>query len=881
MIATLKRTSCAAALLAGIVALSGCGGSDTSPAPPPPPPPPTSPTPTHHIGGSVTGLGAGASAGLSAGSGNVVTVSANGAYTFPGAINEGAGYTVTVTQQPTTQQCTLSNASGSVAAADVTNITLACADLPTLGGTLTGLGGGASVALLNGSDRLVLTADGAFTFANRLRPGDAYSVTVDVQPTGETCVATNGSGTIAQVNVTNVTVVCTPAVANLARVSFYAGDMGGAGQSDGSGTAARFRSPGGAVADPATGALYIADTGNRAIRRIDANGAVTTFAGKLGEGGSTDGQGSAARFLSPAGITRDGAGNLYVTDAQMHVIRKITPDGTVSTLAGFAAFSGSADGTGTAARFKNPSAIAVDAGGNLFVADTNNFTIRKVTPQGVVTTIAGIAGTAGHADALIGQQATFFGPSGIAVTSLGTVFVADSVNAAIRAIAPTGEVTTVAGTAGSVGYRDGIAQQAQFDNPVNLVYSESTATLYIADSINGVVRSLTGNTVATVAGDADERRPVDGGPNAGRMHLPIGIAMMSPTTLYITENNFHTVRRVSTDGSIATIAGEARGWQFTSADGIGDAARFLLPGAITTVTGHPGTLRVADSSDDTIREITPAAGSTLLGSVATIVGTPGIPGVNYGAVPVGGDAALLRGPQGVSASGLIADSNNLVIARLDAAGNVSLFSGAPSPAPQGFVDGDAAAARFFVPGGLSDGPAFTYVADIANNAIRQISRVDGSVITLAGDGHSGVTDGAAARFNHPQSVLYVSDGIVVADTVNNSIRKVLFSGGTITLAGHSGESGTADGPALDARFKLPTSVAADAAGNLYIADSGNFTIRKLTPAGEVTTIAGQLGLEGFTPGDVGVLSAVHGLVMGDDGALYATMYQGVVRITLP
>ena len=130
-------------------------------------------------------------------------------------------------------------------------------------------------------------------------------------------------------------------------------------------------------------------------------------------------------------------------------------------------------------------------------------------------------------------------------------------------------------------------------------------------------------------------------------------------------------------------------------------------------------------------------------------------------------------------------------------------------------------------------------------------------------------------------MLYVTDGVLVADTVNNSIRKVLFTGGTITLAGRSGESGFADGAALDARFKLPTSLAADDAGNIYIADSGNFTIRKLTPAGEVTTIAGHVGLEGFTPGEVGILSAVHGLAMGSDGALYATMYQGVARIVLP
>jgi streptogramin lyase len=829
----------------------------------------------------VTGLAAGASAALSAGAGNAVTVNANGAYTFSTVLNEGASYTVTVTQQPATQQCTLSNASGTVGAADVTNINLACTDLPTLGGMLSGMSLGGSISLLNGSDRLVLAANGPFTFANRLHPGDAYLVTVDQQPLRETCVVTNALGTAAQINVVDVTVVCAPIVAAHAKVAFYAGDMGGAGQSDGSGTTARFRSPDGIVADPATGTLWVADAGNRAIRRIDANGAVTTFAGKLGEGGSTDGQGAAARFITPAGIARDAAGNLYVTDAQLHVVRKITPDGTVTTIAGFASFSGSADGTGQAARFKNPSGIAVAEDGTLFVADTNNYTIRKVTPQGVVTTIAGIAGTFGHADALLGQQATFFGPTGLTLKADGTLFVSDSVNATIRAISPAGAVSTVAGVPQAVGHRDGAAAQALFDNPAHLVYSESNATLYIADSINGVVRSLNNGTVATVAGNPAQRQPIDGDSLTGRMHLPIGIAMMSTTTLYITENNFHTIRRVSTNGAIATIAGQARAWQFTSADGIGDAARFMLPGAITPIIDRPGILWVADSSDNTIREITQVPGTVPLGSVATIAGTPGIAGGNYGSAPVFGHTALLHGPQGVSARGLVADSGNLVIARLDAINNVSLLSGAPPPAAPGFVDGDALTARYFIPAGLSDAPDFTYIADSANNAIRRLSRFDGSVTTLAGDGHSGVTDGAAARFNHPQSVLFVSDGVVVADTVNNSIRKVLFSGGTITLAGHSGESGTADGAALDARFKSPTSIAADDAGNLYIADSGNFTIRKLTPAGEVTTIAGQLGLEGFTPGDVGVLSAVQGLTMGDDGALYATMYQGVARITLP
>jgi hypothetical protein len=267
----------------------------------------------------------------------------------------------------------------------------------------------------------------------------------------------------------------------------------------------------------------------------------------------------------------------------------------------------------------------------------------------------------------------------------------------------------------------------------------------------------------------------------------------------------------------------------------------------------------------------------VLGSVTTLAGQPGLRGSNYGANPI--TPPLLSSPNGVSASGLVADTGNMVIAHLDAINALTLLSG--SPGTPGFVDGSATAARFLAPAGLSDGPSVTYVADASNHSIRQVLRSDGSVTTLAGNGHAGDADGTAPQFNHPNAVLYVGDGVIVADTDNHTIRKVLFSGGTITLAGLAHNQGDEDGAAADARFRSPLALAADAAGNVYIADSGNFTIRKLTPAGQVTTIAGQVGLEGFTPGEASVLSAVRGLAVGSDGALYATLYQGIVRLELP
>ena len=188
-------------------------------------------------------------------------------------------------------------------------------------------------------------------------------------------------------------------------------------------------------------------TRNDTIRKITPAGVVTTFAGTAGQSGSADGTGAAARFTNPEGTAVDGAGNVYVADTFNDTIRKITPAGVVTTLAGTAGQGGSADGTGAAARFAFPTGVAVDGAGNVYVADTDNDTIRKITPAGVVTTLAGTAGQSGSADGT-GAAARFNSPFGLAVDGAGNIYVADEDNDAIREITPAGVVSTLAGTAG-------------------------------------------------------------------------------------------------------------------------------------------------------------------------------------------------------------------------------------------------------------------------------------------------------------------------------------------------------------------------------------------------------------------------------------------------
>src|ERR1043166_3677051 len=213
-----------------------------------------------------------------------------------------------------------------------------------------------------------------------------------------------------------------------------------------------------------------------------------TLAGLAGSFGSTDGTGSAARFVYPYGLATDSAGNVYVADGYNHTIRKITPVGVVTTLAGLAGSVGSADGTGSAARFNFPTGVATDSAGNVYVADTSNYTLRKITPAGVVTTLAGLAGSLGSADGT-GSAARFNNPYGVATDLAGNVYVADTFNSTIRKITPAGVVTTLAGPVGSFsfGSADGTSSAARFYLPSG-VATGSAGNVYVADTSNHTIR---------------------------------------------------------------------------------------------------------------------------------------------------------------------------------------------------------------------------------------------------------------------------------------------------------------------------------------------------------------------------------------------------------
>ena len=264
-------------------------------------------------------------------------------------------------------------------------------------------------------------------------------------------------------------------------VSTFAGS-GTEGTANGTGTGAQFSYTEGVAVDT-SGTVYVADSSNNLIRKITSAGVVTTLAGSTQ--GSADGTGAGAQFYEPSDIVVDASGNLYVTDAENHRIRKVTQAGVVTTFAGSGAI-GSADGTGTSAQFVYPESIAIDSTGNLFVADMFGNTIRKITTVGVVTTFAG-SGVAGFADGT-GTNAQFYSPAGIAIDSANNMYVADKSNNRIRKITPAGVVTTIAGS-GVAGFADGTGTNAQFMTPTGIDV-DSTGTLYVADAQNYRIRMI-------------------------------------------------------------------------------------------------------------------------------------------------------------------------------------------------------------------------------------------------------------------------------------------------------------------------------------------------------------------------------------------------------
>jgi sugar lactone lactonase YvrE len=325
---------------------------------------------------------------------------------------------------------------------------------------------------------------------------------------------------------------------------------------------------------------------------------IRTFAGSTMPG-STNGPAATARFNHPVGLATDLTGNIYIADTENSTIRRITPDGNVSTLAGLPGNFGSTDAIGGGARFYGPQAVTANNAGQLYVADSANSTIRKITSGGSVSTFAGVAGISNSFDGN-GSNAQFYHPEGVATDPGGNVYVADTWNHTIRKITPAGAVTTLAGLAGSFGAADGTNSKARFNRPTGLAVDSAT-NIFIADSLNHTIRKLTpGGAVSTITGLPGVWGSSDGTNTGARFYLPEGISVAASGNLFVTDSGNQTLRKISFIGTnwiVTTVAG-LNGFA-GSTNGTGSNAQFFFPAAVAF--DNAGYLYVADTANNIIR----------------------------------------------------------------------------------------------------------------------------------------------------------------------------------------------------------------------------------------------------------------------------------------
>ena len=620
-----------------------------------------------------------------------------------------------------------------------------------------------------------------------------YPTSVAVDATGIVYVADTGNNTIRKLVYSGTT--CT--------VSTLAGTPGITGTADGINGSAQFNNPSGIAVDVA-GNLYVADTGNFTIRKINiSSGQVTTLAGSPGQAGDVDGPG--ALFGSPIGIAVDASGTVYVADSCNHTIRMITAGGVISTLAGSSINRGFMDGTGSGASFDTPGGLAVDGSGNLFVADTLNNTIRKVTPGGVVTTFAGAPGVWGSFDG-IGTGASFNLPGSVAVDGAGNVYVADTYSNTLRKITAGGVVSTLAGTVSTMGHSDGVGAAATFNFPGGIAVS-SNGIVYVADTCNHTIRKGIGQVVTTVAGSASD---------------------------------------------FGTLNGTRQGYSLALDSSV-------LNGATGLAADDHGIVYIADTQNQLILQRSGSGSATVAGQV--LIG-------NNDGVNVWPSYALFDFPEGIA----VDSGTNLYVTDTfnNAIRKVSLVSGIWTTTTicggftiKGNVDGSGSNAMFNNPIGIAvDSGTNVYVADTYNSTIRQLtcSGTIWTATTIAGSPCvNGTSDGAgsAALFAYPYGIAVDSGtNLYVVDSGNYTIRMLTLSGSTWTsqtIAGTPGVTGTADGVGAAAQFGYPTMVAVDKVGNLFVADTGNSTIRMLLNTGSnwvVSTIGGIPGVNGGMSGGV-------------------------------
>lgn len=602
---------------------------------------------------------------------------------------------------------------------------------------------------------------------------------------------------------------------------------------NGPATAAVLRSPQYITVDR-SGNLYISEGLGYTIRKIAPDGTIATVAGTGVALSGPDGAQAASSPLAGAeGLAFDSNGNLYVAELYL---RKISTNGVLSTVAGRGNSLGDG-GPATASRLSGAQGMRFDQAGNLYIADTGNNRIRKIDTNGIITTVAG-GGSGGDGGSATAAQLNQ--PSDVAVDASGNLYIADRGNNRVRVVTPAGVINTYAGTgvAGSGGDNFDAAS-AQLNGPAGLAL-DSAGRLYVSESVGNRIRRITptatGALIERIAGPGNAGPQGEGALAASAiLDAPWGIALDSAGNLYFAEGGAsQRIRKVTAAGLIYTVAGASH---FAGDGGPATSARLGFPESVAM--DNSGNLYIADRQNHRIRKITPD------GSIHTIAGN-GTPGYAGDKGPAG--VSILNAPAAVAVDGAgnlyISDTANARVRMIDSAGIITTVAGNGIASGAG-DGGQATSAGLNLPKGLAiDSAGNLYIADQGNNRIRMVN-ANGVISTLAGTGVNGFGgDGGpstAALLSSPDSVAVAPNGnLYIADTSNYVVRKIDLLGHISTVAGNRQATfGGDNGPATAASLENVASVGLDSAGNLFIGDPGNARIRMVNSSGIISTVAGS------------------------------------------
>jgi uncharacterized protein (TIGR03437 family) len=592
-------------------------------------------------------------------------------------------------------------------------------------------------------------------------------------------------------------------------VAGFCGDGGAA-------TAAQLNLPYGLAIDY-NGNLYIADLGNQRVRRVAADGTITTVAGEGRRVSSPDGfPATQTSLLSPRNLAVDDAGTLYISEFEGHRVRKLTADGKISTVAGTGQSGYRGDGSAaSSALLSYPAGIAIDRSGALYIADSGNNRIRKIYAGGAIGTVLG------------GSSSTAMrGPIAVAVDSAGTIYAADS-SFVVRAFTLAGKWTDFAGTGAPIYSGDGgLATRATLTSAHDLLASPNSTYVYIADGTR--VRCVdTAGIIHTYAGDGYVHSVGDRlSATSALLNRPSAVALDFAGNLYVADTGTQRVRQVLARGAISTVAGS--GVAGMGAEGA-IASTTPLNSPMGVAIDRSGNLVIADTYNHRVRQVLAD------GSIRTVAGTGTSGSGADGAPPL---TVALRGPRGIcfdrASSLYIVDTSNHRALRVPPGGLVQTVAGNGSPGDGG-DGGQGKLAQLNQPAACQvDSYGSLYIADTLNHRVRKVS-AGGTISTVAGTGAVGFSGdeaaATAAQLAAPSGIAVEDAGnLYIADTGNHRIRLVTADGVIHTIAGIGGPGFSGDsGPALSAQLNLPAGLTLDGSGALYIADSGNQRVRRLVP----------------------------------------------------